>query len=116
VDKVANVDNLKFSEKLRTLFIGEDSGQHVNNFVWAYNVDSKKLSRILSVPAGGEATGLEVIDNLNGFAYVLSNFQHAGDWGAIHSVIKAGVDPLINANWNNKKSSAVGYLSGLPRL
>lgn len=116
VDKVANVDNLKFSEKLRTLFIGEDSGQHVNNFLWAYNVDSKKLSRILSVPAGGEATGLEVIDNLNGFSYVLSNFQHPGDWTGIHSVIKAGVDPLINANWNNKKSSAVGYLSGLPTL
>ena len=116
VDKISNADNVKFSEKLRTLFIGEDSGQHVNNFLWAYNVDSKKLSRILSVPAGGEATGLQVVDNLNGFSYVLSNFQHAGDWGAIHSVIKAGVDPLINANWNNKKSSAVGYLSGLPTL
>lgn len=116
VDKISNADNLKFSEKLRTLFIGEDSGQHVNNFLWAYNVDSKKLSRILSVPAGGEATGLEVVDNLNGFAYVMSNFQHAGDWGAIHSIIKAGTDPLINANWNNKKSSAIGYLSGLPAL
>jgi len=116
VDKISNADNLKFSEKLRTLFIGEDSGQHVNNFLWTYNVDSKKLSRILSVPAGGEATGLEVADNLNGFAYVMSNFQHAGDWGAIHSIIKAGTDPLINANWNNKKSSAIGYLSGLPAL
>lgn len=116
VDKISNADNLKFSEKLRTLFVGEDSGQHVNNFLWAYNVDSKKLSRILSVPAGGEATGLEVVDNLNGFAYVMSNFQHPGDWGSVHSIIKAGTDPLINANWNNKKSSAVGYLSGLPAL
>jgi len=116
VDKIANADNLKFSEKMRTLFIGEDSGQHVNNFVWAYNVDTKKLSRILSVPAGGEATGLEVLDNLNGFAYIMSNFQHPGDWGSIHSVIKAEVDPLINAKWNNKKSSAVGYISGFPKL
>ena len=116
VDKISNADNLKFSEKLRTLFIGEDSGQHVNNFLWAYNVDSKKLSRILSIPAGGESTGLQAVDNLNGFSYVMSNFQHAGDWTGIHSVIKAGVDPLINANWNTKKSSAVGYLSGLPVL
>ena len=116
VDKISNADNLKFSEKLRTLFIGEDSGQHVNNFLWAYNVDSKKLSRILSVPAGAEATGLQAVDNLNGFSYIMSNFQHAGDWGPVHSVIKAGVDPLINANWNSKKSSAVGYLSGLPLL
>ncbi|PIY27596.1 MAG: alkaline phosphatase, partial [Comamonadaceae bacterium CG_4_10_14_3_um_filter_60_42] len=116
VDKIANADNLKFSEKLRTLFIGEDSGQHVNNFVWAYNVDTKKLSRILSVPAGGEATGLEVVDNLNGFAYILGNFQHPGDWGSIHSIIKGEVDPLINAKWNGKKSSSVGYISGLPAL
>src|SRR5256885_7500598 len=31
-NKICNPDNLKFSEKMRTLFIGEDSGQHVNNF------------------------------------------------------------------------------------
>lgn len=116
VDKISNADNLKFSEKMRTLFIGEDSGQHVNNFVWAYNVDTQKLSRILSVPAGAEATGLEVVDNLNGFAYILGNFQHPGDWGSIHSVIQAEVDPLINTNWNNKKSSAIGYISGLVTL
>lgn len=116
VDKVATPDNLKFSEKLRTLFIGEDSATHVNNFVWAYNVDTKKLSRIQSVPAGGEATGLQVVDDLNGFCYIMGNFQHAGDWGSVHSIIKAGVDPLINASWNNKKSSAVGYISGVPVL
>jgi len=116
VDKVATPDNLKFSEKLRTLFIGEDSATHVNNFVWAYNVDTKKLSRIMSVPAGGEATGLEVLDNLNGFAYIMGNFQHPGDWGSIHAVIQAEVDPLINAKWNNKKSSAIGYISGVPKL
>jgi hypothetical protein len=44
-NKIANPDNLKFSEKMRTLFIGEDSGQHVNNFLWAYNIDTKVLSR-----------------------------------------------------------------------
>jgi len=116
VDKVATPDNVKFSEKLRTLFIGEDSATHVNNFVWAYNVDTKKLSRIQSVPTGAEATGLQVIDDLNGFSYIMGNFQHPGDWGSIHSIVKAGADPLINANWNNKKSSAVGYISGLPVL
>jgi len=28
-DKIANPDNIKFSEKLRTPFIGGDSGPHV---------------------------------------------------------------------------------------
>ena len=32
VDKVANPDNLSYSEAMRTLFIGEDSGNHTNNY------------------------------------------------------------------------------------
>lgn len=111
-DKIAAPDNLKFSEKMRTLFIGEDSGQHVNNFLWAYNIDTKLLSRIMSIPAGGESTGLHAVDELNGWTYIMSNFQHAGDWGSIHSVVKTTLDPLIKANYKDKFGAAVGYLTG----
>lgn len=111
-DRIANPDNLKFSEKMRTLFIGEDSSQHVNNFLWAYNIDTKQLSRIMSIPAGGEATGLHAVDELNGWTYIMSNFQHPGDWGSIHNVVKTTLDPLINANYKNKFGAAVGYLTG----
>ena len=111
-DKIATPDNLKFSEKLRTLFIGEDSNTHVNNFVWAYNVDTKKLSRILSAPAGAECTGLFVADNVNGFTYIMSNFQHAGDWETpLHSIVKPTVEPLINANYNDRFGASVGYIT-----
>jgi len=110
-DKVANPDNLKFSEKLRTLFIGEDSSQHVNNFVWAYNVDTKQLSRLVSMPSGAEATGLGVVDDLNGWTYITSNFQHPGDWGSIHSVVKGTLEPLINTNYKNRFGACVGYLT-----
>ena len=110
-DKIANPDNLKFSEKLRTLFIGEDSSQHVNNFLWAYNVDAKALARIMSIPAGGESTGLHAVDEVNGWTYIMSNFQHAGDWGAIHATVKGTLDPLINANYKGKAAAAVGYLT-----
>ena len=113
--KVGNPDNLKFSEKMRTLFIGEDSSQHVNNFLWAYNVDTKALARVMSIPAGGESTGLHAVDELNGWTYVMSNFQHAGDWGAIHGNVKATLEPLINANYKNKFGSAVGYLTADPK-
>lgn len=111
-NRIGNPDNLKFSEKLRTLFIGEDSGQHVNNFLWAYNVDTKQLSRIMSIPAGGESTGLHAVDELNGWTYIMSNFQHAGDWGSIHNNVKATLDPLVRANYKDKFGSAVGYLTG----
>lgn len=113
-DKVANPDNLKFSEKMRTLFIGEDSSQHVNNFLWAYNIDTKQLSRVMSIPAGGESTGLHAVDELNGWTYIMSNFQHAGDWGSIHNTVKATLDPLIKANYKDKFGAAVGYLTGEP--
>ncbi|WCK54559.1 DUF839 domain-containing protein [Aneurinibacillus sp. Ricciae_BoGa-3] len=118
-NKVANTDNLSFSEDLRTLFIGEDSGMHTNNFVWAYNVDTGKLSRILSVPAGGEATGLQAVDNLNGFKYVMSNFQHPGDEldkFKMPEELKAEVIKHINENFDNKRSGAIGYISGLPGI
>ena len=110
-NNIANPDNLKFSEKMRTLFIGEDSSQHVNNFLWAYNVDTKQLSRVMSIPAGGESTGLHAVDEINGWTYIMSNFQHAGDWGAIHSVVKDTLDPMIKANYKNKNGAAVGYLT-----
>ena len=115
VDKIANTDNIKYSEAMRTLFIGEDSGAHLNNYVWAYNVDSKSLSRILSVPAGAECVCLNPIDNLNGFSYVMSGFQHPGDW----TFITPGQDALkaaVKANWGNNNKAAVGYITGLPKI
>jgi hypothetical protein len=116
-DKVANPDNIKFSEKLRTLFVGEDSGTHVNNFLWAYNVDTKALTRILSTPSGAESTGLHAVDDINGFAYIMSNFQHAGDWeSALHGKVQATLDPLIRANYRDRYGAAVGYLTGFPGL
>ena len=116
VDLVANPDNLKFSERLRTLFIGEDSGNHVNNFLWAYNVDSGKLARVLSCPAGAESTGLQAADDVNGFAYIMSNFQHPGDWEkGLHDKVKASLEPIIDAKYRNRRSAAVGYIQGLPQ-
>jgi hypothetical protein len=113
-DKIANPDNIKFSEKLRTLFIGEDSGMHVNNFLWAYNVDTRQLSRILSCPAGAESTGLHAVDEINGWTYVMSNFQHAGDWEKpLHDKVKDALDPLVRANYKDRFGATVGYLTGM---
>ncbi len=113
-DKIGNPDNIKFSEAMRTLFIGEDSSSHVNNFVWAYNVDTKVLSRLLSMPSGAEATGLHVADNINGWTYIMSNFQHAGDWGSLHAKVQPTLDPLVRANYKDRYGAAVGYLTADP--
>ena len=114
-DKIATPDNLKFSETLRTLFIGEDSNTHVNNYLWAYNVDSKELSRVLSTPSGAESTGLHAVDEINGFTYVASNFQHAGDWESpLHDKVRPVLDPLIRANYRDRYGASVGYLTASP--
>ncbi len=114
-DKIANPDNLKFSERLRTLFIGEDTNSHVNNFLWAYNVDTQQLARVASMPAGAEATGLGVIDDMNGWMYITSNFQHPGDWNPkLHGKVQATLDPLVRANYKDRFGAAVGYLTAVP--
>ncbi|CRK82829.1 LPXTG cell wall anchor domain-containing protein [Neobacillus massiliamazoniensis] len=113
-NSVANTDNLSYSEELRTLFIGEDSSKHINNFVWAYNVDTKELTRILSVPAGAEATGLMVSEAINGYTYIMSNFQHPGDELDSFKPTKFAINDLKNAvdkYIGINKAGMVGYLT-----
>jgi hypothetical protein len=52
------------------------------------------------------------VDELNGWTYIMSNFQHPGDWGSIHNTVKATLDPLIKANYKDKSGAAVGYITG----
>jgi secreted PhoX family phosphatase len=111
-DKIANTDNIAFSDKMRTLFVGEDSGTHTNNFVWAYNVDTAKLSRILSVPAGAECTGLQTVENMNGHAYIMSNSQHHADFTkTTPQELKDALAPHIDRFGGN-----FGYIGGMPGI
>ena len=72
------------------------------------------LSRLASMPSGAEATGLGVVDDLNGWTYVTANFQHPGYWESnkLHDVVKGTLEPLINANYKNRFGAQVGYLTG----
>ncbi|MGD2021517.1 MAG: DUF839 domain-containing protein [Thiohalocapsa sp.] len=124
-DKIANPDNLFFSDKMRTLFVGEDSGTHVNNALWAYNVDTDKLTRILSLASGAESTGLQVVENINGHAYIMSNAQHQGEWiKTMPSNVKARLSAAAAAAHGKNAKGAlsyqlqapVGYISGIPGL
>jgi len=80
--------------------------------LWAYNVDTKQLTRLLSLAAGGESTGLQMIENLNGYAYLMSNAQHLGDFSSnINADLKARISSKIDPY-----KSPIGYLSGIPAL
>lgn len=112
-EKPANPDNIRYSPAMRTLFIGEDSGNHLNNFVWAYNLDRKTVTRIFSAPAGGENTGLNVYDDINGHAYIVSNVQHPGAVEDLHHYPAEIRDELRR---KLDPRGVVGYVHGLPAM
>lgn len=119
-DKLCGPDNLRYVDAIRTLFLGEDTSRRNNNYVWAFNIDTRQLSRILSVPMNAEATGLTIETNYNGFGYILGNIQHpAEDRGTPYGTNplsnykgsdKAAVLDALNAKWNHGKKAAVGYI------
>ena len=110
-DKMCGPDNLRYVDSIRTLFIGEDTSRRNNNYVWAFNIDTRKLSRILSVPMAAEATGLTVA-SYNGHSYIMSNFQHPGDED-IKNYTGADKDEVLGAiydKWNDRTKAAIGYI------
>ena len=112
IDAIANPDNLSFSPASRYLFIGEDSSKHVNNYLWAYQIDTGELVRLMSVPVGAEIGGLQVVDNLNGFMYVMVDYQHPGGDGPVTSELEQAIEAAAPAFAAGRyRHAGVGYLA-----
>jgi hypothetical protein len=60
---------------------------------------------------GAENTGLQVLDDLNGHAYIMSNSQHHGDWSTGKN---AEVDAALAVI--DKFDANIGYIGGLPAI
>lgn len=105
--KVSNPDNIKYSPQLHTLFVGEDSNNHLNNFLWAFDVRSQQLTRLASAPIGAEWTGLAPAVTADGFAYIMANVQHPGadeDLSEYPDAIKKDMASQVD------KRGLVGYI------
>ncbi|MFC2967648.1 PhoX family protein [Acidimangrovimonas pyrenivorans] len=77
IDGIANPDNLTFITGHDTLIIGEDTGSgHQNDVVWAYNLTSGEMTRILTSPYGSETTSVYWYPNVGGHAYMTAVIQH----------------------------------------
>jgi len=76
LDAISEPDNLTFIPGTKTLIIGEDTGKHQNDMIWAYNLDSKSLTRIQTTPYGSETTSPYFYRNYGGFSYMTSVIQH----------------------------------------
>jgi hypothetical protein len=76
VEGIAEPDNLTFINTTNTLIIGEDTNLRQIDFIWAYDVVSKKLTRILTTPYGAETTSPFWYPNIGGNAYLTTVIQH----------------------------------------
>jgi hypothetical protein len=106
VNGIANPDNLSFVPGYNTLLIGEDSiSEHQNDSVWAYDVVSGEMNRILTTPYGAETTGVYFYPNINGHAYIKTQVQHPYGESDQNQVM----DP-------SELRSYTGYIGPLPRM
>lgn len=79
VNGIANPDNLTYLPGSNLLVIGEDSRKHVNNMLWAYDVEQGTLRRMATLPEGAEATSPYWVTGVNGYDYLTLVVQHPQD-------------------------------------
>lgn len=105
VDGIANPDNISFMPGQKTLLIGEDSDDgHQNDMSWAYNIETKKLTRIQTTPYGSEVTGMYYYPAVNDFGYIMNIVQHPygeSDTGKVSTT-------------SPERHSYLGYIGPLP--
>jgi len=96
VEGIASPDNISYASGTNTLFIGEDTGYHINNYVWAYDVESGALKRTFATPKKAETTST-FWRELNGFSYMTVVAQHP-------------MKDSDKANYLPEEESFVGYV------
>jgi secreted PhoX family phosphatase len=81
-DSISNPDNLSFVPESGTLLIAEDTKRRSNTALWAFDVTSGTLNRVLTAPWGGEVTGIQWFANVEGKGYLTVVIQHPFGEGA----------------------------------
>ena len=76
VDNISEPDNVTFLEDSNLLLIGEDTGKHLNDMLWAYDISTHELTRIVTTQYGSETTNPFVYKDINGFGYITLTSQH----------------------------------------
>lgn len=76
VNGIASPDNLTFITGSNTLIIAEDTDHHQNDAIWARDMATGTLTRILTTPYGSEATSVDWYPNVMGHAYLMAVVQH----------------------------------------
>ena len=111
-DGISNPDNITYIGH-STLLISEDTRKHVNNMVWAYNTETKMITRIASLPIGAEVTGIDTAA-IDDKGILLINVQHPFK---DNPEAADGTYPnaaLIEGATDEQLKASIGYFDGLP--
>lgn len=100
LDNISMPDNVTFIPNTNKLIIGEDTGYHQNDIIWAYDIISKDLTRIQTTPYGSETTSPYYYTDVNGFGYMTSVVQHPFS--------ESDQDQLANEDENRAYTGYVG--------
>lgn len=76
VDAISNPDNITYLQGSNILAIGEDTGKHHNNVIWAYDVTTKSLTRMITAAEGSETTSPFWHDGNAGEVFMSTVVQH----------------------------------------
>jgi len=115
---IALPDNVTMGPTDDILIIGEDATtEHQNDFLWAYNLNSKTLTRIMSGPYGAEITSPMYYRNINGWDYMTAVIQHPYDEsdyfrGPDATTIKTG----LSSTKALVSRARVGYFGPFPTI
>jgi len=106
IDGIANPDNVTYMSGYDVMVIGEDTGSgHQNDVIWAYDFDSKDLTRIQTTPYGAETTSPYWYPNINGWSYMTSVVQHP--YGESDQDLNTG---------NGEARAYTGYIGPFPAV
>jgi len=128
---IALPDNVTMGPTDDILMIGEDATtEHQNDFLWAYNLVTGTLTRVVSGVYGGEITSPYYYRNINGWDYMTLVIQHPYDEsdyfkgpdqtygkgvaGSATATANGGPASGISANKANAMRAQAGYFGPFP--
>lgn len=111
-DAISNPDNITYIGH-DTLLISEDTKNHVNNMTWAYNTQTKKMTRIASLPIGGEVTGVDkgVVSDTGA---LFLNIQHPFKDSPKNVAGEKPNNALLENATDEDRQAVIGYIDGIP--
>lgn len=80
VNGISSPDNIYYMGKtgsgINTLLIAEDTAYHQNDYLWAYDLNSGEMTRLLTSVYGAEVTGVAYYEDGEGCSVLTSVIQH----------------------------------------